>query len=690
MKHTLAAVLLLAACAAPPAPPRDPAKPPPPPMPEPKPDEPLSANLLRTYLTYLASDELEGRCAGFPGNDKATAFIAACFKDAGLAPAGDPGPDGKPTYFQPFKIRQDELTTRNCAGVLKGTDFPDEYVVLGAHHDHVGRRGQHRAGQLGRWTPEDEIWNGADDNGSGTTALLGVVRHLAHTGARPRRSILFLTFSAEEWGLLGSAHYVENPRVPLEKTVAMFNMDMVGRTDTGNAARAYGLATASKGIFKDIITRAAEKAELKLTSEDGYGDGSDHVSFAEKGIPILGLSEHGPCPDYHQVSDHAEKIDYGTMERIARTAAAALLEIAGLDERPVRNPDFKRPKPPEPVSPRLGAYLESVEGETLARLKLGSGKGALGVNGLVSGSVAESGGLKKGDILVSLAGEFFSADDPRASLIKALAGVVRGEPVRAEIFRKGASASLTLVWPSTPDDARVKELIEKLPVGGDPAIEKEIADFGEAAEARARRLTGAVGRRIRTGVVIRRRADALAQTWGTRTYRFRNPHGIETGSLKFTVSRDKDDAIRIALEQILEGHALAQEIVCARDSRLSLIRFANTVNGETREQSFDPKQATPNRTTHLVTLLLAGTLPEEYRGVTVYGEPGREAEAVSLEVVGPENFEFEGRKVEATKVIKKDVGGGEMNVWVDAAGIVLLIEGKVGRVELVPNEPRPK
>src|SRR6266850_323319 len=221
----------------------------------PRQEEPITPELLRGYLTYLASDELEGRCAGFPGNDKATEFIAARFRDGGLEPAGDAGADGRPTFYQHFKIRRGELTTRNCAGLLKGSELPGEIVVLGAHHDHVGRRGQHRAGKLGEWTKEDEIWNGADDNGSGTTALLGVVRAFAASGVRPRRSILFLTFSAEEWGLLGSRHYCDHPLIPLDKTVAMFNMDMVGRTDTENAANAYGLGTAAGGIFRDIVKR---------------------------------------------------------------------------------------------------------------------------------------------------------------------------------------------------------------------------------------------------------------------------------------------------------------------------------------------------------------------------------------------------------------------------------------------------
>ena len=650
---------------------------------------PLSAELLRGYLTHLASDELEGRCAGFPGNDKATEFIAARFREAGLAPVGDAGPDGKPTYYQHFKIRRDELTTRNCAGLLRGSELSDEIVVLGAHHDHVGRRGQHRAGQLGETTKDDEIWNGADDNGSGTTALLGVVRHYAVTGARPRRSILFLTFSAEEWGLLGSRHYVDHPLFPLDKTVAMFNMDMVGRTDTENAANAYGLGTAAGGLFRDILKRAGDEAKLALNLDDSFGDGSDHVSFFAKGIPIAGLSERGPCPDYHRVTDHAEKIDYGTMERIARAASIAVLEIANLPERPKKNPDFKRPRPPEPVSPRLGAYLESVEGDALAKLALGKGRGALSVNGVVEGSVAESFGMKQGDVVVSLAGEFFSPDNPRESLIQALAKVIRSEPVRVEMIRGGAPAVLTLVWPATEADTKVKELIARLPEKGDPALEKEIAECGEAAEARARRLTGAVGRRVRTGIVIRRRVDGMVSVWGTRNYRFRDPDGRETGTLRVTVTRlkgEKDEPIRIECEQHLQGHAMAQEMTCARDSRLSLLRFSRTVDGETKEKTFDPALPTPNRTTHLAMMLLAGTLPEEYRGVVVYGEEGREDEPASLEVAGPGVFEMDGNKIAATKVIKKDISGGEMNVWIDSAGLVLMIEGRVGRVELVPDK----
>ncbi|HTF55740.1 MAG TPA: hypothetical protein VK661_00605, partial [Planctomycetota bacterium] len=142
---------------------------------------------------------------------------------------------------------------------------------------------------------------------------------------------------------------------------------------------------------------------------------------------------------------------------------------------------------------------------------------------------------------------------------------------------------------------------------------------------------------------------------------------------------------RIECEQHLNGHAMGQDILCARDSRLSLIRFRRTADGETREKTFDPADPPPNRTAHVAMMLIAGTRPEEYRGVAVHGEEGREDEPASLELAGPGEFEMGGKKIAATRVVKKDVGGGEMNVWVDAAGVVLMIEGRAGRVELLPE-----
>ena len=151
--------------------------------------------------------------------------------------------------------------------------------------------------------------------------------------------------------------------------------------------------------------------------------------------------------------------------------------------------------------------------------------------------------------------------------------------------------------------------------------------------------------------------------------------------------KDAKEPVRIEVEQHLAGVSMAQEAVVARDSRLSLIRFTRTMDGVTQEKIFDPTVVSPNRTVHVVTLLLAGTLPEEYRGVAVHGEEGRPDESVSIEVAGKGTFELDGKKIEGTKVTKRDEGGGDHTFWIDAGGVVQLIEGRVGRVELVPNAP---
>jgi hypothetical protein len=409
----------------------------------------VTPDLLKSYLGTLASDEFEGRCAGFPGNDKAANFIAARMKEAGLKPMGDVEVGGAKTYFQPFLFDEGRHLTRNCVGLLEGSDstLKDEVVVIGAHFDHVGRKGQHKAGQLGKAEKDDVIWNGADDNGSGTTTVLGVLRLFAASKARPKRSILFIWFSAEEWGLLGSKWYVDHPVIPLAKTIAMLNLDMTGRTDDEAIANCYGVETGAGDPFTPIVERAMKTSEgFTLKIEAAYGPGSDHVPFAEKQIPICGFGEKGPCPDYHKVTDHVEKIAFGYMVKIARAAGTALFDIANLEKRPAWNAAFKLPVPKDDGKPRVGAYLSALEDDELAALELKK-RGALKVNGVVAGGAGEKAGLVKGDILIALGGTSFDAEDPRGTLTETLDKVVRGTEMTLEIIREGKRQELRMVWP---------------------------------------------------------------------------------------------------------------------------------------------------------------------------------------------------------------------------------------------------
>ena len=224
------------------------------------------------------------------------------------------------------EVGQTEIPVRNVVGLLPGAgDLADEYIVIGAHYDHVGMGG---AGSLAPGTIA--IHNGADDNASGTTALLEVTRRLAGMPAENRRSLVFMAFTAEEKGLLGSKHYVRNPRFPLEQTVAMLNMDMVGRLND-NTLTVYGTGTAEG--FDDLIERMNARTKFRLDKQvAGFGP-SDHSSFYEVGIPVFHFFT-GLHNEYHRPSDDFELIDLQGMARIVEMVTGAAQELSVQPERP--------------------------------------------------------------------------------------------------------------------------------------------------------------------------------------------------------------------------------------------------------------------------------------------------------------------------------------------------------------------
>jgi hypothetical protein len=225
----------------------------------------------------------------------------------------------------------------NVIGWLEGSDpaLRDEYVVFTAHMDHVG---------VGRPVNGDSIYNGADDDASGTAGIIELAQAFA-SGPRPRRSVVFMTVSGEEGGLLGSEWYSEHPLFPLEKTVANLNMDMIGRNWTDTIA-AIGKAESSLGATADRIV--AEHPELGLDvvedmwPEERFYYRSDHYNFARNGVPIL-FFFNGVHADYHRPSDEPEKIDSEKTARIVRLVYLLGLDVANADEPPAWNPDaYKR------------------------------------------------------------------------------------------------------------------------------------------------------------------------------------------------------------------------------------------------------------------------------------------------------------------------------------------------------------
>lgn len=238
------------------------------------------------------------------------------------------------------------VNTQNVVAVLEGSDpvLKNEYVAIGAHYDHVG---------IGVPVNGDAIYNGADDDGSGTTAVLAMAEALAKTNPRPKRSILLVWHCGEEKGLWGSKYFVQNPTVPLDRIVTQLNMDMIGRSkregDTNAANRnltgpneVYVIGSKMMSTELGELSERVNRSYLNLTFNYKYDDPadperfffrSDHYNYAQKGIPIIFYFD-GVHEDYHRPGDEADKIDYQKMEKIARTVYMTLWEIANARERP--------------------------------------------------------------------------------------------------------------------------------------------------------------------------------------------------------------------------------------------------------------------------------------------------------------------------------------------------------------------
>jgi peptidase M28-like protein len=233
------------------------------------------------------------------------------------------------------------IATQNVVAVWEGSDplLKNEYVALGAHYDHVGS-GCPPVGN-------DTICNGADDDGSGTTALLGMAEALAKAPARPKRSVLFVWHCGEEKGLWGSRYFTENPTVPLNQIVAQINIDMIGRSkkegdtnprnkDLTGPDAVYLIGSTMMSTELGEIVNAVNKSYLNLTFDTRYDDPadpnrffyrSDHFNYARKGIPIIFFFD-GVHEDYHRPGDTADKIDYEKMQKVTRTIYMTVWEIA--------------------------------------------------------------------------------------------------------------------------------------------------------------------------------------------------------------------------------------------------------------------------------------------------------------------------------------------------------------------------
>ena len=377
-------------------------------------------------IRYLADDALEGRLAGSPAERCAGDFIASQFKAIGLEAGGAAG-----SYFMEVPLASvlnphaASGTGRNVVGVLRGRSptLRDEWVIVGAHYDHLG------LGARGSAAPDqpNAIHNGADDNASGVAALLAIARGL--TQQRPERSVLFIAFTGEEAGLLGSSAFTAHPSIPLEHTRAMLNLDMVGRLGTGPLI-IYGTGTAKEWDAIVSAATAAESVAFKAQPE-GYGP-SDHTSFYMRDVPVLHFftNVHG---DYHKPSDDWEKIDAAGLNKVARVVSRIAREAAS--ERPVTLVRGAGNPPATGVVTRGSSYLGTVPDFTPVD------RGVL-LSGVTPGSPGEKAGLKKGDIILKF------DDDVIADLqgmTDALSARKPGDTVKITVLREGKEVVLAAV-----------------------------------------------------------------------------------------------------------------------------------------------------------------------------------------------------------------------------------------------------
>jgi hypothetical protein len=283
---------------------------------------------------------------------------------------------------------------RNVVALLPGSDpaLADEVVIIGAHYDHLGYGG---AGSL---DPDArEIHNGADDNASGTAGLLEAARILSD--ANPARPIVFIAFSGEERGLVGSAHFVAEPTTPIESAVAMINMDMVGRL-RDNTATVFGMATAAE--WEELVTSINQRQSEPLNLvylPDGYGN-SDHSSFYGAGMPVLHFFTNTHS-EYHRPEDDWETINGPGLDRVAALAADIAQELAGSPEavEPVLLTLVEAPQPePSEGGRGYGPYFGSVP-------DMGYTGFGVRLSGVREGAPAAAAGLQAGDVIVAFGGQ---------------------------------------------------------------------------------------------------------------------------------------------------------------------------------------------------------------------------------------------------------------------------------------------
>ena len=376
-------------------------------------------NKIKEDVSYLADDKLEGRGTGTEGEKKAAEYIANRFKSIGLEGRGTNG------YFQDFTFKpktdphsEVKFTETNSDSTLTGRNIlafldnnASQTIVIGAHYDHLGWGSE---GSLYRG--EDKvIHNGADDNASGVSVMLNLASKLKETNKG--NNYLFMAFSGEEMGLLGSNYFVKNATIDTDSINYMLNMDMVGRLKVDSTLAVYGTGTSP--IFKQVVTATNDNFKI-VEHESGVGP-SDHTSFYLNDIPVLHFFT-GQHEDYHKPSDDSDKLNYAGMELISDFIYNIITDLDDNGEIA-----FRKTKNEGKDTPRFKVTLGVVPDY------LFSDKG-MRIDGVSEDKPAQKAGLLKGDIVIQL-GDHQVED--MMGYMKALSKFEKGNTTIVKVKRDG-------------------------------------------------------------------------------------------------------------------------------------------------------------------------------------------------------------------------------------------------------------
>ncbi|WP_336066852.1 M28 family peptidase [Mesoflavibacter sp. CH_XMU1404-2] len=374
---------------------------------------------IKDDVMFLSNDSLEGRQTGSEGEQKAAKYIAQRFEDLGLQPKGTNG------YFQEFSFKPKtnphqkvSYTVKDGDSTITGTNVvgfidnqAEHTVIIGAHYDHLGYGAE---GSLYRGDTK-EIHNGADDNASGVGVLLDLAKKLKDTNKG--NNYLFITFSGEEMGLLGSNYYAKNPTVSNDKANYMINMDMVGRLKADSTLAVYGVGTSP--IFKQTLKAHNQKFKL-VQNESGVGP-SDHTSFYNVDVPVLHFFT-GQHEDYHKPSDDFDKLNYDGMSTISNYIFEVITDLNDNGKLA-----FRKTKNESEETPRFKVGLGVIPDY------LFDGEG-MRIDGISEDKPAQKAGLEKGDIVVKMGD---SSVTDMMSYMKVLSTFKEGDKTIVVVDRNG-------------------------------------------------------------------------------------------------------------------------------------------------------------------------------------------------------------------------------------------------------------